>query len=633
MEMQINQQRKLAMGGGWAIFSLVFQLVMIPGVGVNAETQGDSFEKANQLIVMIKVKFEEAETFGAGIIFGREENKLFIVTADHVVRKKNQTTQDIRVMLKTHPDVELKALLLDSHDSNQDLAILSIDTLQNTKFDACSLAMTALGDNSHLKRGSTVFPVGYPTAIPWGSPFDPDRVSQIIGDKITIQSRFIAPGHSGGALLNGKGEIVGLILADSPPLGLAVSIEKVLKVVSDWGYPIQLSFPVPNDGTALHKSAIDDNISEIRKLIMRPCADINITDTIGETPLHVAASAGSFNAVELLLVQGALVNVESLRGDTPLHVASANGNFPVVKLLVEKGAALDHKNRKYKTSLDLAFEKNKKQIALYLLKREMSLSPGDLGRTLYLAANWGWEEAVKILIAKGAEVDWSYKSLNTPLAQAVLKGFEKVAKVLLEAGADPDVTLKRSGTSLLSVAACHFSTAGCSTDNQAIVLHLLQAGATKVNSLFGSSYYQGYKGRQAIFSNAARKGWTNVVKFLLKDGGNINFKIFTITDSPLDAARKNGHEKIVLLLLETIPFVNARNEDLETPLHLAVRLNRYDHGVALVEAGADLCALDGEGETPLSLADEKMKKEIVEAFHKRNHGERISRNQKCGINK
>jgi ankyrin repeat protein len=82
-------------------------------------------------------------------------------------------------------------------------------------------------------------------------------------------------------------------------------------------------------------------------------ADANAKDDAGMAPLHVAASLGSVDMVELLLANGADVNAtggidryRNDRGITPLHEAVLGTNFEgeyldVVKSLLAKGADIN----------------------------------------------------------------------------------------------------------------------------------------------------------------------------------------------------------------------------------------------------------------------------------------------------
>ena len=78
--------------------------------------------------------------------------------------------------------------------------------------------------------------------------------------------------------------------------------------------------------------------------------------------------------------------------------------------------------------------------------------------------------------------------------------------------------------------------------------------------------------------------------------------------TPLHSAAYTGDEKEVVSLLEAGSDVNARDEDLQTPIHKAIMGITFSDSVRLkvvtmlLEAGANVNTRDEDGETPLHLA-------------------------------
>ncbi|HSE15694.1 MAG TPA: serine protease [Pyrinomonadaceae bacterium] len=195
-----------------------------------------SDEEIKPLIVMIKSRIGGTESIGAGIIFSASGNRIYIATANHLVRQGTEETQDVRVELKWLPGEFVQAKLLETADKNLDLAVLSVVG----EIGSRSLPFDQLGDPTTLNRGDAVYSIGNPRGHKWSVNVAPDRISGKSGDEISYESVFIGPGHSGGGLLNQARELVGMIKADEPPDGVAVNIRSVLDVLRRWGYPIKL---------------------------------------------------------------------------------------------------------------------------------------------------------------------------------------------------------------------------------------------------------------------------------------------------------------------------------------------------------------------------------------------------------
>ena len=225
-------------------FFLLFLTVFLDGWGkgisslAQAQNSNENIDEATKLVVMVAGKLVDTPTFGAGIIFGWENNGLYIVTADHVVRRAEAAANNLTVTIKTKPNTFFKAELLDHFNRDLDLAVLRLENWQELGIDVASMDMRVLSQPGSSNRGDAVFPVGNPNGVPWGIPVIPDRIAQIVGTGIVFQSMFISSGHSGGGLIDDGGVLTGMIIKDSPPFGLASSIEAVQEQLKEWGYPV-----------------------------------------------------------------------------------------------------------------------------------------------------------------------------------------------------------------------------------------------------------------------------------------------------------------------------------------------------------------------------------------------------------
>ena len=179
-------------------------------------------------------------------------------------------------------------------------------------------------------------------------------------------------------------------------------------------------------------------------------ADVEASDTKGGTALHTAAAHGHTNIMRLLLDHGAMVDPqeEGNPGRTPLSVAIRNGYHDSVQLLIERGADMDRDSEKYGLPLmEAVFWAYNENIVRVLLEsgadpnRETAFGHG--GNALHRAVSCGMvgifidSKIIRLLIAKGANLEAKDHDGRTPLLLAVRLARIDMVSLLLELGADP----------------------------------------------------------------------------------------------------------------------------------------------------------------------------------------------------
>lgn len=133
----------------------------------------------------------------------------------------------------------------------------------------------------------------------------------------------------------------------------------------------QIEIRSPQDENALMMAALGGH-EALAKVLIEKGADVNKT---GWAPLHYAATKGHISIMRLLLQNHAYIDAESPNKTTPLMMASMYGTFDAVKLLVEEGADPSLKNELGLTALDFSKRANRADTEVYLAKTMQARRP------------------------------------------------------------------------------------------------------------------------------------------------------------------------------------------------------------------------------------------------------------------
>ncbi|GMH37617.1 hypothetical protein BSKO_05490 [Bryopsis sp. KO-2023] len=208
--------------------------------------------------------------------------------------------------------------------------------------------------------------------------------------------------------------------------------------------------------TVLHLAAAQDR-PKILEYLLGKGLDVNAATT-GDcaTSLYLAALAGHYASVEVLLAHGANVAGINQHGWTALHAAADQGHGDVSRLLLEHGqecgvalgemrsvsgwTALHHATRRGGISTVM------QMLPFYIdvnLKCEVGWTP------LHVAVDNGHRDVVKLLLtATNANPNVQSKDGWTSLHAAQDKNYIDIGRVLLKYGADPDIQSAEGVTAL-----------------------------------------------------------------------------------------------------------------------------------------------------------------------------------------
>ena len=435
-------------------------------------------EQTLQLIVMLSVDYDgEGSGVGAGIVFANENDRILIVTASHVVLKGTTPAKNILVRFKSAPDKSFKAVVLKHINNGEslDLAVLSISNLAAQGLNGCAFPFDRLRREGDLERKDEVIPIGNPNGRSWSVPVEPDKIAEVSESELVFQSNNIKSGHSGGALIDTKANLVGMVTADEAPLGHAMTIDALIRQLKQWKFPVLWSRSVFREdrySLPLHVAADSGNIAAVKKLLAQ-CSNPNQVDFYFRTPLHYAASRGSVEALSLLLKAGAMLDVQDFNEMYPISLAIYGNHVEAVKFLVKSGAKINKPSFKKLTALHMALEKNiNPQIPLHLIQAGANVNAVDEdGNTpLHYAVEIRNMEIVKALIKAGAELEAGNGGRNTPLMMAIAGDDLQMIQLLMASGAVVKDSASGKAHGVLHTAAYH-------SNNLEVLKLLLKAGA------------------------------------------------------------------------------------------------------------------------------------------------------------
>ena len=351
------------------------------------------------------------------------------------------------------------------------------------------------------------------------------------------------------------------------------------------------------------------------------------------TALHIAAEKGFKDIAELLLEHGADVNLQDGESDTALHYAAGNFDAEMICFLVKKGADVNARNRANFTPAatalwNIPLKDTPDFFAADCQKQALQRKTPDLiYRTLL---KLGAKETSDVLLAAAAQSSreeciyqslkvveilkellekhsFSADDLNMSLIAAVSESEydswpANTIKLLLKHGAKP----------VDKVAGAELNALQISVIQEKIPCFrlLLKAGADIT--------VRNEKG-ESLLMLAAEFQRVKILKVLHSEFGFPADEVNFDGVSPLLAALRRMYSEssltnIVKYLLENGAEVNRRlAENGMTPLHLACKLNCLKIVKILLEYGADKDMKNHDGKTPVELTESKTIKKLLEA--------------------
>ena len=177
------------------------------------------------------------EGAGSGIIIGQNNKELFFVTNEHVVSNAS------KIIVMLNDGTEYEAVLKGS-DVNSDLAVLGVELSGMSKETKAHIRIATLGDSETLRTGEMTIAIGnalgYGQSTTVGYVGATERTVTVnnVERELIQTDAAINPGNSGGALLNIRGEVVGInsvkyASEEVEGIGYAIPISKAIPIIND----------------------------------------------------------------------------------------------------------------------------------------------------------------------------------------------------------------------------------------------------------------------------------------------------------------------------------------------------------------------------------------------------------------
>ncbi|MBQ3105660.1 MAG: trypsin-like peptidase domain-containing protein [Lachnospiraceae bacterium] len=154
----------------------------------------------------------ENESSGSGFIVGENESELLIVSNNHVIADSD--TLKVQFIDGSVVEARVKGV-----DSNMDLAVIAVSVEDLSEETLSSISIAKLGNSDTLKVGEPAIAIGnalgYGQSVTTGVISALNRQLEMMEEGATSSTLIqtdaaINPGNSGGALLNVRGEVIGI---------------------------------------------------------------------------------------------------------------------------------------------------------------------------------------------------------------------------------------------------------------------------------------------------------------------------------------------------------------------------------------------------------------------------------------
>lgn len=323
--------QKTSMGSGFSATAIV-KAVKPSVVSVSTTISGTA-----QYFGAFRIPYE-SEGAGSGVIFFSDDTRVAIATNNHVIENANS------IYVTFEGDISVPAKVIGTK-SESDLAVLTVSWDDLHKAGIEQVVTATFGDSDTMQVGDDVIAIG--NAMGMGLSATDGIISmkeqsiQVDGNDLPVlqTSAAINSGNSGGALVNGAGEVIGINTAKynsamvegmgyAIPSNLITPIVEELLEVGTMPKPYMgiTGTSITQENASLYKLPVGALIMEVTENGPADKAGIEVGDIVtefdGKTVMDMDGLAELVNATEI----GKTVSVHVVREEQGLDLQMTIGD-------------------------------------------------------------------------------------------------------------------------------------------------------------------------------------------------------------------------------------------------------------------------------------------------------------------
>lgn len=336
-----------------------------------------------------------------------------------------------------------------------------------------------------------------------------------------------------------------------------------------------------------------ENDEELLKTILNK-GNILSLDSNGNTPLHVAIIKDTnLQKLQYILSLTDDVNSRNAEGNNALYLSILKNRQRHGEMLLAKNADIFSSNNKNYSPLRLALKAGGNVMDWIITSQTIKACDGSKNTVLHYAAEWGLQDAISLLIKKGADISAKNANGETALFNAAKTDNPKIISLLVEEGCNPNVRDNLGSTPL------HIAIRWDATES-----------AKKLIALGVDVNAQNISGKSAL-AEAVVGGKLELAKLLLTYDADPNTSDNSGKTVLMDAIRGKNPDVVKLLLINganpQIQEINGRNAYHEAASATNIKIINI-----IRNAGGNPLSRDKNGNTPFSISL-KYKDDVIKA--------------------